>query len=257
MKPSFSVVIATHRRPSLLARAIHSVRNQEGVGVQILVISDCIDNETYSVTAALLGPDDRFVQRVGPAGPAHSRNIGLQLSHNSHVIFLDDDDSFRPGCFASISNELQNVNSETIMGINAEVIYEGTQSQTSSRFLDFSSARTEQIWIKNFLPNNCVVYPLSLARTIKFDPEMAYEDWDYLLASLSHTSITMRPIWGACIHKNATEDNRGTANNNALRLVDCYLKIYARYPAPSHELQEQRRVLLASVGLELPGVQQN
>jgi glycosyltransferase involved in cell wall biosynthesis len=95
-KVDYSVIIATHNRPTLVQRAVQSVREQTHASCQVLVVSDMDDPATYTVTTGLLGPNDFFVQRNGTSGPAESRNVALQIATGNRIIFLDDDDAFRP-----------------------------------------------------------------------------------------------------------------------------------------------------------------
>jgi GalNAc5-diNAcBac-PP-undecaprenol beta-1,3-glucosyltransferase len=95
----YSVSIATQNRPTLVQRAVQSVREQTHASCQLLVVSDMDDPATCAATSELLGPNYFFVQRKGEPGPAESRNLALQMGTGKHIIFLDDDDAFRPDFF--------------------------------------------------------------------------------------------------------------------------------------------------------------
>ena len=92
---TFSVVIPTHKRSVLLARALSSLKSQAGASaVELIIISDVIDSLTDEVCNSLLGTDDIYIRRNGVAGPFDSRNLGLSIASGQYILFLDDDDAW-------------------------------------------------------------------------------------------------------------------------------------------------------------------
>ena len=73
---SYTVIIATHDRPSLLARAIRSVHAQGLPRTTVIVVSDTRSAETCAAARTCLGNDDLYLERSGEAGPAQSRTLG-------------------------------------------------------------------------------------------------------------------------------------------------------------------------------------
>lgn len=107
MSLDLTVVIATHRRPELLAEAMKSALSQQGVSLELVVVDD--DDEgsgkpAFDRVKAEVGGTLRYQKRQGPKGgiPAQAYNEGLALAEGRHVLFLDDDDLALPGAFGSL-----------------------------------------------------------------------------------------------------------------------------------------------------------
>src|SRR5256884_5242725 len=91
--PRPSIIIATHRRPQLLPRAVESAR-AAGVDVEVIVVDDASTDETADVCRGLKGIKYLRVERNQHV--AGARNIGLVASRGEYVSFLDDDDQRLP-----------------------------------------------------------------------------------------------------------------------------------------------------------------
>jgi len=96
-----SVIIPTHDRAPVIARAIDSVLAQEGVDLEVIVVDDGSTDDTREIIASRYGTDERvvylFQERAGVAG---ARNAGLARARGELVAFLDSDDVWRPGKLA-------------------------------------------------------------------------------------------------------------------------------------------------------------
>ena len=253
--PRFSIIIATHRRPVLLARAVASLRAQTLACHQIVVVSDTDDEATDHVLRGLLGPNDLYLSRRGQPGPSQSRNLALQLVDGSHVLFLDDDDSFRPGYLAAVAAQLAAAPAGSsplaVCYANFEVIDEAADGATKA--IDLGSFPTWYTQVRNFVPNNAAIYPRETLAGLRFDADMAYEDWDFLLCAAAHGGLRHLPIDGPCVHKNAVEPgtNRGARNRLDNRILDCYVRHYSRHAPASAEVAAQRAALFSSIGLDI------
>ena len=83
------VVLTQANRPAELARAIASVRAQQGVDVQlVLVLNGAALTE---VELPQLGPDDRLVVLPENLGIPGGRNVGAAAADAGLLLFLDDD----------------------------------------------------------------------------------------------------------------------------------------------------------------------
>jgi GT2 family glycosyltransferase len=102
MKPDISVVIPTFRRPEPLAAAIESVRAQQGVACEIIVIDDCPDGSAEKVARRYAEPGVTYLRSPAPSGgrPAIVRNFGFRRASADIVHFLDDDDLAPEGYYA-------------------------------------------------------------------------------------------------------------------------------------------------------------
>jgi len=90
--PRVAVVIATHRRPALLAEALSSVAAQTFRDVETVVAEDGGTEETARVVAASGAPGARHVPLAFCGRPGPVRNEALRRVSSPLVAFLDDDD---------------------------------------------------------------------------------------------------------------------------------------------------------------------
>jgi len=248
----FTVIVATHKRPLLLLRALRSIKAQDRDDVTTIVISDVFCTETQAVCEALLGDRDIFLQCAEGHGPGGSRNLGLRAIQSDWVCFLDDDDEFTPGFFKAAEPYLKPglaglytdfVLSDDLM--NGDEVLESAQSHMSLAAYPFQS-----LFVKNFIPNSGVIYAHEVLEKRVFDLSLPLnEDWDFLLNAIGGGAFAYAPVIGPIIHKRRFRngENRGTRNLDLLPLT--YLKIYTKWRAPSAELQAQRYALLSGAGV--------
>lgn len=256
MAPRLSVVISTHNRALLLSRAINSIKAQGVEGVQVIVVSDMKDPNTFAVANSMLNGDDIFVQRGGNPGPAASRNLGIRASEAEHIIFLDDDDSHAPGFLQELMKHLK-------PGANEVLYFDGYLAEEAraadsvdiKKLVQFTLGEIshDTLAVKNKIPNNCLVFPRTLLLDHLFDESLILlEDWDHLLNVLSVAPLKYLPIHGPIIHQNdrSLEPTRNTSNQD--KLVETTLQIYKKWPAPSGEAKHARQAHFQAAGINLP-----
>lgn len=97
-----SVIIPTFSRADMLPRAIHSVLDQQGVDVEVVVVNDnppsSPERERTREAVQAIG-DARllYVENEKNLGGSLTRNQGILASSGAYISFLDDDDYYRPG----------------------------------------------------------------------------------------------------------------------------------------------------------------
>ena len=256
--PYYSIIIPTHGRPELLRRAIASVRANDFKDLEIIVISDEINPETFKAAAELLTERDMFVKRTGPNGPAASRNIGLAQAKGQRIIFLDDDDALLP-TYLSEAKAACDKYPENVLYVNYRVIEEDRENQnapTRTTDISVSDQQLQSVYVKNFIHNHTCLYPLQSVKGRLQDIHLAsLDDWDFLLNVMSGSEFQYLDIAGPVIYKDYVNmgNRRGSsAEAQGNTVVLDYLHIYRRWPAPTPELKAERLKLLASVGLSVP-----
>lgn len=96
--PLVSVVVPTHHRPALLARAVGSALSQTLDDLEVIVVDDASTDDTPAALAALAALDGRvrsLALRTAGGAPA-ARNAGIDAASGRYVAFLDDDDEWLP-----------------------------------------------------------------------------------------------------------------------------------------------------------------
>lgn len=258
--PFITVVMATHLRASLLRRALQSLRDQTFTDFEVLLVADALDADTAAAAADLLRPQDTFVKRAGPPGPAESRNLALRLARGDWVVFLDDDDTFLPHHLQTVAGHARSPEARVLF-TNCEIVTEDRSkaelAPLSRQALDLGGHDVAQLWVKNFIPNHCLAYRRSLLDGLGFDDHLAsQEDWDFLLGVCDRATPVHFTGGGVVMHKDYVNPGmrRGTqtTSNNNVVVLD-FLHIYRRWPAPTAALKAQRQALLKTVGLDFPG----
>lgn len=112
MTPTFSIIVPTVMRASLPATLGSIRRAGVGPGDEALIVIDAAHQNGYApagfndAVAGLVatGAGVRILQpseaRGGWGGPA--RNHGIEHARGSHLLFIDDDDTYRPGAIDTI-----------------------------------------------------------------------------------------------------------------------------------------------------------
>jgi glycosyltransferase involved in cell wall biosynthesis len=257
--PQYSVVMPTHRRAKLLARALASLKSQtSSTSMEIIVVSDCADAQTDAVCHEWLAATDTYIRRSGPAGPSISRNLALRMAKGRFILFLDDDDAWQPDLLACL-DECEALQRGQAIYFNCTVIKEQRTPDgpvfLNEAFVDLQGRLNHDVYVKNQIPVCCYAFPRDLLHEIEFDPHMrAYEDWDFVLSTLKRQMPIHCAIRGAIVHEvdDSTTDRRGSTSaaqdHNAV--LD-YLYVYRRHKVGA-ELQAKRAELLTQVGMPLP-----
>lgn len=99
MRVRVSAVVPTHDRPKMLKVALESIAAQSSPPDELIVVDDMGDPETKQVVdqfAEAAPFPTRYVHNQVQGGACGSRNLGASLATHPWLIFLDDDDVWRP-----------------------------------------------------------------------------------------------------------------------------------------------------------------
>lgn len=97
--PRVSVVIPTCNRARLLPRAVQSVLDQDFQDLELIIVNDGSEDETFGVMRSLAKSDERvrLVSHSSNRGPSSALNSGIRSARGGYISFLDDDDEWLPG----------------------------------------------------------------------------------------------------------------------------------------------------------------
>ncbi len=258
--PTFSLIVPTHQRAHLLQRCIASVRRQGlAAEVELIVVSDVVDAATDLVCGQTLMAHDIYLRRNGRPGPSESRNLGLALANGRYVLFLDDDDTLSNGFLAALKTRPEWAMGRAMV-TDCTVVTESRPEtgpvELERQPMASSTILNEGVYIKNQVPFSCFVWPSADLQGLRFDVHMkAYEDWEFVLQTLTRTVPLPVSVPGPCIHvvKDDTTDRRGSSEAaQDQRAVMDYLYVYQRHPSPSEAVREQRLALMQLFGVPLP-----
>lgn len=253
----FSIIIPTHDRPELLGRTLRSLIAQTYQEFTVIIVSD---SSTYIPPyQELLALNGRYVYiiRSGVTGPAESRNMGMAVANQDYILFLDDDDTFEPGHLQAVADSIGDKKPELTF-CSFKIMHEDrTKSppeHKSTDILSIADVTKESIFVRNRIPNSCLVYRRDILSNIKYEAEMIiYEDWDFLLKCLKGVDLTYLPINSVVIHKSLADapQNMRRGNTRDDLIVETMLYIYKKHTTKNMETRLIRQALMASAGISL------
>ena len=247
MYPAISVILTTHNRPKLLARALKSLIDQDFSDFEIILCADEGLRETKEVAFRLLRNSDSFISVPHFKGPAETRNFGIAMASGRHICFLDDDDSFPPEYLLMASKFLSDSNE-----IHYSNYYQVLENNETNK-IDIGKYFVEELMVINFIPNSALFVPTLIAKNHLFDVRLqSHEDWDWLIGLKSKNYVFRHhPIFGPNVHIN----DGLSRNNDALKSKSIgldFLSIYRKYPAESEAQKIARQEMLKKYGMGSP-----
>lgn len=254
----FTIIVTTHERPHLLRRTLRSLIEQTYQDFQVIIVSDSSLYLPPYEELLLLEGRYTYVIRSGIHGPAESRNIGVQLAQTDYVMFLDDDDTFESSHLESLANCIGDQRPD-IVYCNFQIWKEdrtiNPPKLVSAEAFSLEGVDHDSLYIKNVIPNNCLIYRKDVIKDIKHDTTMRlYEDWDFLLQCLGGSKLTYLPIFSVIIHKTISadaEENMRRGNTRQDLVVSTTLDLYKKYKAPSDDVRLARQSFFAAAGFDL------
>jgi glycosyltransferase involved in cell wall biosynthesis len=216
--PEISLIITTHNRPRMLARAVESAQRATRGEVEVVVVDDASTDETARLCRSI--PRIKYVRAEHNQRVAGARNLGILASRGEFLAFLDDDDVRLPG---SLDPQLAALAADPRAGfIYGQAIpsdHDGTADE------DCYPARCPQgdiffrLLAQNFVPCGSVVFRRAcLSRVGMLDDALAgIDDWDLWLriAALYPVMALEQPVlrW----RKSTPVSGQGTSR--ALQIV--------------------------------------
>lgn len=253
--PLFSIVVTTHRRPQTLTRALSSVLAQTFSDFEIVLVADEGSVETKEAATRHLREDDIFLVLPQTKGPAETRNAGVYHARGSYILYLDDDDSYRPDFLANIA-DTPGFRSDAINYVNytqlKEIRTPSDMQTISSTEMRLGDTEIGTLLVSNFIPNNAIILPAALAKLNRVDANLnSHEDWDYLLSLVLKHDFNFLDISGPVVHINEGESRNNDAKSSGSIALD-FLSIYRKWPIADDLIKARRKDMLRQLGLDLP-----
>lgn len=156
--PKVSVIIPTYKRSELLADAIKSVTSQTEEDIEIIVVSDGVDEKTQNVVRKLQKNDNRILYFDYPKskGGNYARNFGVKKSLSDIIAFLDDDDTWNN---LKIQRQLEILNKNEKIGL----VYTGINQIYPEKNISFKSnpqfegSMSKHILFRNYIGTTSTV----------------------------------------------------------------------------------------------------
>ncbi|HEV3028487.1 MAG TPA: glycosyltransferase family 2 protein [Planctomycetota bacterium] len=169
----FSVIIPTCGRPTL-ARTLWSVIVKGSLACEdeVIVIGDGPQPAARAIAEAWKVTYLDTVPTRGFGG--HQRNVGMAAAKGSHLLFMDDDDAYRPGAFPIIRAAAEeNTGKILIFRMENHASRRGWASKWDSQVACCGNVSTQMLCIPNV--------PAQLGKWTGAPTN----DWDFLQGTLS------------------------------------------------------------------------
>jgi len=173
-----SVVIPTHNRASLLARAIRSVLGQTYQNLEVIVVDDGSTDGTREVVRSFQDSRIDYLFCQKNQGSPAARNLGLRAARGPYVAFLDDDDEWDTRKLERQVRALEQGGLDAILcGISK------TSHHRVTRY-DKPLVEPEALrrWAVFFGAGSSLMAKIEVLRATRFDEALPIaEDWDLLI----------------------------------------------------------------------------
>jgi glycosyltransferase involved in cell wall biosynthesis len=188
------VVVPTYNRPKQVRCAIDSVRNQTHTVDELLVVNDGSDADYSGVRHYLesLKIEATYLETDGD-GACAARNLGAQHASGEVLMFLDDDDQWRP---KKVKRQLVRFNNQTGLVYSARVAVDAN-GKTKYKIVGGASGDLS----KTILIHNAIGTTSSPAIDSElfeqvggFDEKMpGLQDWELWIRLCQHTRVGYDP----------------------------------------------------------------
>jgi GT2 family glycosyltransferase len=231
--PRVTVVVATHQRPALLARALASLAAQTAP-VEVVVVNDAGIDVTH-VLEQFPGLNVRLVTHEINQGRSAAYNTGLAACRTEFVGFLNDDDLYSPEHVAVSLEALDRLGPGVAVHTHAYRVTESLDgTEIERKLVGEKDSDASSFEVANYIPNMCLTIPAEAIRAVGgFDTDFdQLEDWDCWLRLREQVRFVHVPVATAEYRM-----RRGLANATTrewYRFHDALLRVYAKHPVPPH-----------------------
>ena len=197
-EPLVSAVIPTHKRSSMLRRAVQSALSQTYREIEVLVVIDGPDAETTQVLEQINDPRVRIVQLDSNLGGGAARNAGVDAARGEWIAFLDDDDEWLPNKIQRQVAMLSSVNCEdpiiscrfSAHTRSGEHVWPHRFPRPSEHISDYLLVRQGISRVDGFVATPTILTRRSLLRRVPFQSGLRkHQDWDWVLRATSQPGV--------------------------------------------------------------------
>jgi glycosyltransferase involved in cell wall biosynthesis len=243
MRPSFSIIITSHKRPILLERALRSLYIQENQDFEVIIAMDVWCSQSLEVVDKSANKIKKLLILPGAKGPSETRNEAKRHAQGHWIIFLDDDDQLLPTYLEDLlAFELDEQRiSWTNYLLLKERIEENHFEQISWHEINIQAKNIDELEVSNFIPNSALIYPKNILKQIEFDTQLSsLEDWDFLIQAKRKFQFQAIPIFGPVI---SMPQNKKTRNSHSQEVNDHFMDIihiYRKWRSDDENVRLQR-----------------
>lgn len=158
MTASVSVIVPAYRSASTIGRALSSVAAQTVKPLEVIVVDDGSDDDTFQTAEAcrpLMTGVDFKVLRQENKGAGAARNLGIRAASGDWLAFLDADDEWLP---EKLARSLAHANGATLIAHDYIEIKNGQESvRDCCRHFKAASDIFTALFLRGFIPSITVL----------------------------------------------------------------------------------------------------
>ncbi|MEJ6806510.1 MAG: glycosyltransferase family A protein [Saprospiraceae bacterium] len=197
--PTFSIILPTYNRRSLLPRAVESVLAQEYTNWELIIIDDGSTDDTKEYVIGILNDKIQYHYHEN-IGRSASRNRGLEKSKGQYICFLDSDDELLPNYLSCFQHNLNNTTDKLFLS--------GVRLVDNKSVVKIIPSSNRSTCIVQCLEGHFNLMPFcfhkSLLLTRRFDESIYYgEDYKFLVPIIAHNQIAISNIVTSNVHQHS------------------------------------------------------
>ncbi|MGW6540956.1 bifunctional glycosyltransferase/CDP-glycerol:glycerophosphate glycerophosphotransferase [Streptomyces sp. NPDC055051] len=115
--PRFSVIIPVYGVEGYIRECLESITSQSYPDFEIIAVDDCSQDSSGAIIDEFAARDARVraVHREQNGGIGAARNTGVSHARGDYLLFLDGDDSIRPGSLRALADRLAETDDPEIL----------------------------------------------------------------------------------------------------------------------------------------------
>jgi glycosyltransferase involved in cell wall biosynthesis len=239
-----TVVVPTHNRRQLVPQAIHSILQQEGVSLELVVVDDGSTDGTGTWLDRIATTDSRIqiVHHERPRFISNARNAGIARASGRWVAFCDDDDLWAPD---KLSSQLAALRANSARwGCTGVVVVDEQLEIIGHHHVKGGEVLARLLEVNTIPTGSSVIAELSLIREIcGFDPALqGSEDWDVWIKLGQHSPLAAvdRPLVAYRLAGQSLSMGVSRMRTGRSIIVDRYAALAARHGARPDEASHER-----------------
>jgi glycosyltransferase involved in cell wall biosynthesis len=133
---SISIIIPAYNVEKYLGAALDSIKAQEQLPDEVILIDDGSTDRTLEVAEAYRFPVPYQVASIENGGQGNARNVGVSLASSEYIYFFDSDDLLTTNFISSIKNQIDGNQHPDILLFSGESFQDNEYQ--GNRWVDYS-----------------------------------------------------------------------------------------------------------------------
>lgn len=234
-KKMISVIIPVYNRENTIEKSIKSVLNQTYHKLEIIIVDDGSNDNTFSVIKKIKDSRIRIFSYRQNRGACYARNIGIKNARGEYIAFQDSDDKWYVDKLKRQVDFIEKTNSDFVFcGMNRIDDIQNMRFYYPKRKLKRGKDIHKQLLYENMISTQTMLMKRKVCEKIKFDEKIKkFQDWDYVIrvSKLFKIEYLNEALVDSFVQVDSISVN--VSNYNALRVI------YNKY---KQEIQEDRRI---------------